>query len=223
MMPSRFVPLAFALSVIACGDDGGGAADAAIDGPPDPCAPAMTFTGEYITWDSSATSFMGIFGATFTHRDDPGATDMTAPNGRFEMCIPAADGFVDVTPMAGSELVAGTVVVDRDVLSLLPIQSYRSFTTMRAADFGFDAGLAHVFVHVAGDPRSVTTASAPAVQKVFDGTMWSDGTTGTDIYLGNIDVGGGTTTLVVTGGNAVGGGSIPLTAGSFTYVTLIAR
>jgi hypothetical protein len=220
-LPAR-APLA-ALVVLAacaaCGDDGGN--DAGVDGPPDPCAPLMTFTGEYISWDSGA-SFMGIPQATFALRSDPATKSSTAPNGRFEMCIPPADGFVDITPMAASDIVPGTVVVQKDVLKFLPIQSYRSFTPTRAAEYGYSAAQAHVFVHVAGGSRTVTTAASAGVMKSFDGTAWVDGNTGTDIYLGNIDL-AATTTLTVTGGNVLGGGSIPLAAGTFTYVTLIAN
>lgn len=216
----RWCPVVLA-ACAACGDDGN-STDAAIDGPPDSCAPAMTFTGEYITWDSGPTGFMGINGATFKHRADPAATSTTAPNGRFDMCIPAADGFVDVTQMAGSDVIAGTVVVNKNVISLQPVQSYRSFTTTRAADFGFSMTQAHVFVHVHGGSRTVMTAASASVQKTFDGTSWVDGNAGTDIYLGNVDP-QGMTMLTITGGNAIGGGMIPLTEGKFTYVTVIAR
>jgi hypothetical protein len=219
---ARAFPLAafVVLSACAgCGDDGGN--DAGVDGPPDPCAPLMTFNGEYVAWDSG-TSFMGIPKAVFALRSDPSIMHLTAPNGRFEMCIPPADGFVDVTPMAGSDIVGGTVVVQKDVLKFLPIQSYRSFTPTRAAEYGFSADQAQVFVHVAGGSRTVTTAANASVKKTFDGAAWVDGNTGTDIYLGNIDV-EATTTLTITGGSVLGGGSIPLTAGAFTYVTLIAN
>jgi hypothetical protein len=222
MTLARIAPLAVALlaACSGCGDDGG--TDAGVDGPPDPCAPKMTFNGEYVSWDSGTAGFMGIPQATFALRSDPATNHVTAPNGRFEMCIPPEDGFVDVTPMAGSNLVAGTVVVKKDVLKFLPIQSYRSFTPTRAAEYGFSATQAHVFVHIAGGSRTVTTAATASVKKNFDGTAWVDGNTGTDIYLGNVDP-QGTTTLTVTGGSVLGGGSIPLTEGAFTYVTLIAN
>jgi hypothetical protein len=216
---ARVAPLAAFVVLAACGDDGG--TDAGVDGPPDPCAPLMTFNGEYVAWDSGA-SFMGIPQATFALRSDPTTKATTAPNGRFELCIPPADGFVDITSMAGSDIVPGSVVADKDVLQFLPIQSYRSFTPTRAAEYGFSAAQAHVFVHVAGGSRTVATAATAGVQKHFDGTAWVDGNTGTDIYLGNIDA-AATTPLTITGGSVLGGGSIPLTAGAFTYVTLIAN
>jgi hypothetical protein len=204
----------------ACGNDGN--ADAAIDGPPDPCAPKMSFTGELITWDSSSTMFMGIPGATFRHRTDTAVSDSTAPNGRFdEMCIPPEDGFVDVTPANGSDYIGGAVVIEKDVYSLLPPLTFRSFTQARGADFGFDAQLAHVYVRVVGGARSVASSASAGVQQHYDGSTWTSGNTGTEIYLGNIAL--GTTTLTVTGGSAIGAGPIPLTAGQLTFVTLIAR
>jgi hypothetical protein len=203
----------------ACGDDGG--SDAGVDGPPDPCAPLMTFTGEYVAWDSGA-SFMGINVAEFTLRSDPSKTDTTAPNGRFEMCIPPADGFVDITPPAGSNIVGGSVVVEKGVLQFLPVQSYRSFTPTRAAEYGFSPTQAHVFVHIGGGSRTVASSVAAGVSKTFDGTAWTDGDTGTDLYLGNLDP-QATTKLTITGGGVIGGTTIPLTAGQFTYVTLLAK
>lgn len=209
---------ALALTVCACGDDG--PSDAGPDGPPDPCAPMMTFTGEYLTWDSGTAGFMGINGATFTARGSQ-VSSTTAPNGRFEMCIPAGDGSVDVANAAGSDLVDGVVIVDKDVLMHLPVQSYRSFTPARAAEYGFSASQAHVFVHVAGGSRTVSLDATAGVQKSFDGTAWVDGNAGTDIYLGNIDA--QSAVLTVSGGAAVGGGTIALSAGTFTHVTILAR
>jgi hypothetical protein len=214
-------PLVLVLAACsACGDDTGMTADAA---PPDPCAPQMTFTGELLDWDSGGSvGFMGVFAANVTLRSDPSFTDSTAPNGRFEMCIPAGNGFADVTPMNGSTYPPGLIVINQMVLSALPVQSYRLFTETRAADFGFSASLAHVFVHVIGGSRTVTTAAAPGVMQVFGDMAWAAGNTGTDIYLGNIPV-SAQTMLTVTGGSAIGPTTIPLSAGAFTFVTLLAN
>ncbi|NVB78881.1 MAG: hypothetical protein HOV81_10835 [Kofleriaceae bacterium] len=203
-------------ALAACGDDSGTTADASIDGPPDQCAPDMTMTGEYIDWDSTETAFHGIFAAQFVHRGDPSKMAMTAPNGRFVMCIPAADGLVDITPMTGSDYVGGTVVVNKAVISSGAMQSYRSFTTTRAADFGFSASMAHVFVHVATSAKAVTLGATAGVTKHFDGSAWVDGNTGTDVYFGNVDP--QATTTVSVGGTSAG--TIPLTAGKFTYITV---
>jgi hypothetical protein len=182
----------------------------------------MTFTGEFIDWDSGTSGFLGIYAATFTVRGDATLTDSTAPNGRWEMCIPKSDGLADVVPTAASTYVGGVVVIDKAVHASLPMESYRSFKTARAAEMGYDAALAQVWVHVHGGTRTVTTSAAPAISKVFDNLQWVDGTTGSDFYLGNIPV-SDTTKLVVTGGKYTGPTTIPLTAGQFTYVTIVAN
>jgi len=202
----------------ACGDSGG---DGGIDATSaDPCAPKLSFTGEYLDWDSTSA---GINGATFVWPTAPITMDVTAPNGHFEMCIPAEDGFVQVFPMSGSEYVEGIVAVDRDSLSLLPVQSYRSFTLARAAELGFDADRAHVFVHVVGDARTVRTAAPAGLMQTFANGVWSPGNTGTDVYLGNITILGLDTVLDISGGNYLGPTHIPLSAGVLTYATVLAR
>ena len=217
---SPFVLVLVLAACSACGDDDGSTADAA---PPDPCAPQMTFTGEYVDWDSGGSiGFMGIAFANVTLRSDPTFTDVTAPNGRFEICIPAADGLADVIPMNGSTYPSGVIVVNRAVLSSLPTQSYRAFTSTRAADYGFSASLAHVFVHIVGGSRTVTPAAGAEVMQHNDGVNWTVGNTGTDLYFGNIPV-SAQTTLNVEGGRVTGPTTIPLSAGAFTYVTLIAN
>src|SRR5690349_2160565 len=98
----------------------------------------MTFTGEYIVWTSSDAMFMGVPQATFSQG---AVTAKTAPNGRFMMCIPATNGLVDIAPLAAQNRIAGTVVAERLVLGLQPIQSYRSMTMTEATDLGFSADL----------------------------------------------------------------------------------
>lgn len=179
----------------------------------------MTFTGEYIDWDSTDAAFMGVPAATFS---SGATTAKSAPNGRFSLCIPAADGTVDIEPAAISYRFGGTAVVKRVVIGLQPTQSYRSLTMTRANDLGISPTKAHVFIHVDGGARTVSTSIAAGMQKVFDGASWVDGNSGEDIFLGNIEA-QPNTTLTVTGGDALGGGVIPLASGQFTYVTVIAR
>lgn len=210
--------LSFALVLlVACGDDG----MATVDAPPDPCMPEMQFTGEFIDWDSTESAFKGVFAAHFTLQGDATKTTMTAPNGRWILCVPASDGLATVDTANTTGYVGGTVKIDKTVIQSGATLSYRSFTTTRAADFGFDAGLAHVFVHVHGGSRTVTTTAAPAVKKHFDGASWVDGNTGTDIYLGNIS--GTTTALNVSGGGATGASSISLAPGQITWLTIVAK
>jgi hypothetical protein len=218
-MATRSLCLAFVVlaACSACGDDG----MPTIDAPPDPCMPEMQVTGEYVDWDSTPATFRGILGASFTLRSDPTKTASTAPNGRFILCVPAADGIIDITPMSGSDYIGGSLVVNKAVIQSGAMLSLRSFTTTRAADFGFSMTQAHVFVHVDGGAQTASTAANASVKKHFENGTWADGATGTDIYLGNVDP-QGMTALTVTNSEK-GAGSIPLTAGSFTYVTVTTK
>ena len=79
-----------------------------------------------------------------------------------------------------------------------------------------------MFVHVVGEKNTLALGKTAGVTKTFDGTAWVDGTTGNDFYFGNVEA-GGTTKVTVTGAPVYGGASVPLTAGSFTYLTLRER
>src|SRR6187551_1049618 len=104
MLPPRHA-LAFGvvsfLGLAACGDDGGvpgdGSRDAGADALRDAtfvpvdidngsCGDQIRFTGEFVDWDFDDTS-CGIFNALFEVAPQ-GAMDSTAPNGRFDLCIP---------------------------------------------------------------------------------------------------------------------------------------
>ena len=133
--------------------------------------------------------------------------------------MPPASG--DITPMTGSDYVGGTLVVNKAVVQSGAMLSLRSFKTTRAADFGFSATQAHVYVHVDGGSRTASTAATASVQKHFENGAWVDGATGSDIYLGNVDPQGMTALTVPN--TSKGAGSIPLTTGAFTYVTVVAK
>jgi hypothetical protein len=230
----------------ACGDDGGTPQDAVSDTvvPVDidngSCGTQVRFTGEYIDWDSHA-SFCGINAAVV--EVPGGAMDSTAPNGRFDLCLPdMATVRLDIEQPTGnsqctvlpSMYTTPTILVaNKDVITSGAMFSGRSFTADRRSAFfkevvgaDFDATKAHVFVHIAGAERNVslTAAHGPA-QTVTVGTVatdWAAGSTGTDVFFPNVDVGNGTTMLSAAGG-AVGTGSIPLVAGTITNVTLFAQ
>lgn len=183
----------------------------------------MTFTGEYVDWDSGGDpGFLGIYNANVTLRSDASFTDITAPNGRFELCIPTEDTLADVTPADASGYKPGVIVVEKKILAELPVLSYRSPTETRANELGFDDAKAHVFVQIVGGTRTVTTTPAPGIAQVNDGTAWTDGNTGSTIYLGNVDA-TGNVTLEISGGEILGTKTVPVTPGAFTYVTFIAK
>ncbi len=183
----------------------------------------MTVTGEYVDWDSTEGNFKGVMGAKFTLVSDPSKSASTAPNGRFVMpCIAPADGVIDVAPMAGSNYVPGTVIVNKAVIQTGAMLSYRSFTTTRGADFGFDASKAGVFVHVEGTPRAVTVAGAGS-PFAFNGSTWAAGNTGEDVYFPGVVPGITGMAMVTMTGTTVGAGNVEVAAGKITYVTLVAR
>ena len=100
--------------------------------------------------------------------------------------------------------------------------SYRSFTTTRGADFGFDASKGAVFVHIEGTPRAVTVAGAGS-PFAFNGGAWAAGNTGTNVYFPGVAPGVTGMATVSMSGTSVGTGSVPVTAGTITYLTVIAR
>jgi len=205
-------------------DDGGGGGGSGVN-PADPCLPKMSLNGELVDWDSGASGFMGVPGATVVIETDTAGASVTAPNGRFELCIDPEADWAEVFPASASPYVGGRIVVSPNVLRELPTLSFRTFTTTRAADFGFDTAKAHVFVHVLGAARTVQMSSAftAEVMQTFDGTAWAAGNTGTDIYLGNIPASMGSGSIVVSGGEWQGPTTIPIEAGRFTFVTLEAQ
>jgi hypothetical protein len=236
-MVFRRAVLPLLLAASACSDDGSMPIDApvdAVDVPPDvdngTCGDQVRFTGEYVDWDTH-TSFCGIFNATITVAGG-GASDTTAPNGRFDLCIPDAPTTrLDVTqPTAASECtqppsmytVPTLFVADKAVIEGGGMFSGRAFTVARQDTFvpAFDATKAQVFVHIDGAARTLSLDASRDPAQIVMGTMWTQGDTGTDVFFPNVDVGSGTTVLSATGGTTIGTGSIPLVAGTITNITL---
>jgi len=202
-------------------------------------APDVTFTGEVVDWDSTDANFCGVMGYTLTVHTDASRTKMvTAPNGRF--ILPIAGGApttrVDLTPpTSGSQCIAGNptyaipglLIADASVMSANGLYSARMITTTRAQSFyaslgGVDATKAQLFVHVDGTPRAVAISGSAGAPQAFDGTAWAAGATGVNVLFPNVDASSGSTMLTMTG-TAVGTGAVPLVAGQFTYVSVIAQ
>lgn len=226
----------------ACGDDGGGddaPADAfVIDGFDNAsCGDQVRLTGELVDWDTDA-SFCGIFEATLDVQPD-GATDSTAPNGRYDLCTPdqVATQLVVTLPAAASECsvpMSGystptLVYARKDVILSGGFYSARTITDARKPSFytdlvgaPFDATKGQVFVHVHGAARPVSIEASHGTALAIAATAWAPGTTGHDVLFPNVDVGAGATMLTVEGG-AIGTGTIPVVAGTITNVTVNAR
>ena len=223
----------------ACGDDGAGPVDAPlvpVDIDNGSCGNEIRFTGEYVDWDSH-NSFCGINNALIEVVG--GAMDSTAPNGRFDLCIPDAPSTrLDVTqPTAMSQCttppgvytIPTILFAQKAVIQSGAFFSARAFTTGRQGTFfqmvgmPFDPSKAHVFVHIDGPERTVSiTATHGTTQSVrvgFASNDWTPGAQGTEVFFPNVDVGAGTT-MLTTDMAAIGTGSIPLVAGTITNVSL---
>lgn len=224
MVPVRSTLLVGILGLAACGDGPSATPDAAVDADPSmPCgADGVFFTGELLDFASTGAAFKGIADATFTVRGDEMRTDTTAPNGRFELCL-STDTFVtvDVTPAVDSGYVPGTAIVSKEVASN-GAYSIRSFTQIEGMnEFNFDSGMAHVFVHVAGAPRSVSVSAASERSYAFDGNDWRPGDRGSSVFIANIDPAEAATKLTVQGQAAGVPPMVPLEAGKLTYVVVM--
>jgi hypothetical protein len=236
-LAGALVAVACVAACAACGDDAARDASITIDIDNGSCGDQINFTGELVDWDND-TSFCGVFDALFEVQGG-GAMDRTAPNGRFEgICVPnAAVTLLDVTPPAGTSQcatpaspypMAGIAVANKAVILAGGFFSIRMFTEARRTSFFQAAGLifdptkAQVFVHVDGTPRAVSIAAAHGATQAVSGTTWGPGDTGHEVFFPNVDPGGGSTMLMVAGG-AIGTGSIPLAAGKFTYLAVLAR
>jgi hypothetical protein len=219
-----------------CGDDGGTVdASYVIDIDNASCGDQLHFTGEYVDWDTDA-SFCGIGDATVDVEGD-GATDTTAPNGRFDLCIPRTTPttkLIVTQPTANSQCTSPSsnytvptiLFANRDVILAGGFYSGRAFTTARQASFfqavgvAFDATKAQVFVHVNGAPGAVSLAAGHAATQAIVAKAWAPGDTGHEVFFPNVDVGAGSTTLMVSGG-AIGTGTIPVVAGTITNVSVL--
>jgi hypothetical protein len=229
-------PVWFAIFVLAaCGDDAGKVdASFTIDIDNGSCGDQLRFTGEYVDWDTNA-SFCGIGDATI-EVESGGQMDTTAPNGRFDLCLPQTPTVrLVVTQPAGNAQCANppssyTIPVilhaNRDVILAGGFFSGRAFTTARQATFfqsigqTLDPAKAQVLVHVNGTPTALTLAAAHGAAQAVVATTWAPGDTGHDVFFPNVDVGSGSTMLTVAGG-AIGQGAIPLLAGTMTNVSVL--
>ena len=228
--------MTIAILLAACGDDAGNTdAGYVIDIDNASCGDQLHFTGEYVDWDTDV-AFCGIGDATVDVEGD-GATDTTAPNGRFDLCIPRTMRTVKliVTQPSGNSMCASPASgysvkvilhANRDTILAGGFFSARAFTTARQDSFfqsigqQFDSNKAQVFVHVSGTPHAVSLAAAHGAPQAIATTMWAPGDTGKNVFFPNVDIGSGTTALTVAGG-AIGTGDIPLVAGTITNVSVL--
>ncbi|HSK03421.1 MAG TPA: hypothetical protein VK932_19350 [Kofleriaceae bacterium] len=197
--------------------------DAAIDGDPGPCDSGQHFvTGELVDLDSTAGQFLGVFNARLTAEGTPPRTATTAPNGRFELCAPAAPPItLDVD--APGDYLDGKMYLEAMEPDARPL-SFRAFSAARASMlYAFDPTRAHVLVYLAGDRSdlSLDRPHAPPLAGSDDGTpgtvTWAAGTSGRYVLFPNVDASSPTATL---GGDLSGPHTIPVAAGQLTLVAI---
>lgn len=223
------------LALVGCSDDAN--KDASVDIDNGSCGSDLRFTGELLDWDSH-TSFCGMKDVKLQIPGGP--IDSTAPNGRFDLCLPGADTTTQLMltlPTAASECTQppstyGTptmMFAIRAVIRGGGFFSGRSITANRLPAFftqigqTYDPQKAIVFVHVNGaTPRAVSLSAAHGAPWVITGTTWAAGDTAADVVFPNVEVGTGKVKLSIAGGG-IGGGDIPVAAGTITNVAVIAN
>jgi hypothetical protein len=229
---------ALALLAAACSDDASTPIDAApvdaADAPIDAvdaagCGADLFFTGQYLQWDSSPTSFAGIPFATWTVRGQPTRTVMSNPNGRVELCLPRTSvSLIDITK---TDYVSAVFVADPVVFE--PAGTYfssKNFTTVRAQSFyaslagglTFDASKGHLLVEKQGTaiPLTSSLGGTPFAADSVDDTSWTAGNTGGLVLFANIDLGAATQTTLGSTSAFIGPTTVPLAAGTLTLVTI---
>ena len=206
----------------ACGDDGAPAAK-------------LELQGEIVDWDETDALFCGVLGAKLTAHTDATLTDTTNANGRIDMMVPGdASVQIDVVPPptlsecvpgVGLYTLPGIIMTGSAVIDSGQTVSYRMIGMNRIQPLfsglgvTLDAGKAIVFAHVAGTQKPVTSSAAHDTALAWSGTAWAAGAIGVDVVFPNTAVG----TTMVDAGGALGAGTVPTVAGTFTYVTLVAN
>jgi hypothetical protein len=196
------------------------AADAADAGP---CGAERFVTGELVDLDSTTRQFMGVFNARLTVEGMPARTATTAPNGRFELCVPVALATTFDVDAPGAYL-DGKTYIEHDALFGTAAASFRVYTQARGAQlYAFNPGLGHILVFLAGDRGELTLdrAHGPPLSGNDDNGdgafKWSAGNSGRYVLFPNVDVSSPTVAL---SGDFSGPHPIPVVAGKLTLVAI---
>lgn len=222
------------VSLAACGDDG--SKDASVDIDNGSCGDMLRFTGELMDFDTHS-HFCGVKDAVLEVAGG-GAMDGTAPNGRFDLCLPGADKFDKLTVMfdvaasqctvpSSTYMMPVVVYADHGVIRAGGFYSARAMTMARQASFfqeiqqTMDPTRGHVFVHVNGMKLpKITLAADHGPTQATTPTGWAAGESGTDLFFPNVAV--GNAKLQIAGGGT-GETEIPVIAGTITNVAVIPK
>jgi hypothetical protein len=217
----------------------------AIDAPPDAGGPdadagpcGLYFyqqSAVFLDWDSTAAAPCAITGSRWYVHLDP-RYETTDASGKLAICLASNNPELDIHPPTGSTCttppstysIPGLVIATRSVADAGGVLVARSLDDARIGPFyagfgsAFDAAKGQLFVHLTGAPRAIAIGAPHAAAQAWGGTAWASGDTGGDVFFPNIDLGAGTTTDVsVAGGGALGTGSVPLVAGTITYMAIV--
>jgi hypothetical protein len=218
--------LLLALCATSCtGRDDGGPAlpDAATDAPEDasPCGADRFVTGELVDLDSSTSQLTGVFNARLTVEGMPGRTATTAPNGRFELCVPAGSA-VTLDVDAPADYLDGKAYLEAELGG--GTLSFRAYTAQRGSMlYDFDPGRGHVLVFFTFDGAELSldrAHDAPLAGNDHDrdGTFtWTAGRSGRYVLFPNVDVSSPTIQL---NGDYAGPHTIPVSAGTLTLAAI---
>lgn len=228
MWPTITALLSIMTACLGCDGGGGPAApDAPSDAAPDAagagqCGTDQFVTGELVDLDSTNAQLMGVFGARLSVPGMPARSSTTAPDGRFQLCVPAAATITLDVDAPGAYL-DGPAYLEAEALAGRPL-SFRAFTAARAASlYTYDPARGHVLVYLAGDRSDLTLSRAhgPALAGNDDDNdgayAWAPGTAGRYVLFPNVDVTAPTITL---GGDISGPHQIPVAAGKLTLVAI---
>jgi hypothetical protein len=240
--PFAAAPAAIIAAMIAIGPACGGGGETPRDAAPDTpidgmCGAGTFFTGEIVDWDSTEAKFCGVFNSSLTVRGQAAPADTSNPNGRFELCV-ARQALAAVDVLHGTNQsqcttprdvypVPAVLVAEQAVIDAGGRFSARVMTQHRQDEMfgliggaGYSAAKAQLVVHVDGPQRQVTIAAAHDTTQKFDGTTWAAGDTGADVFFPNVTPG---MTQVTVAGRSVGGTTLTLQAGVYTYLTVLAN
>ena len=234
MSPRIRAALVVVGTLAGCGDDGNkpavdAAADAAIDTPTGTCGADAAFTGEVVDWDATNAKFCGVFGATVTVRG-AARTDMTNPNGRFELCLAhqpqtVIDVAFSATPSEcttprDTYPVPAVLIADQSIVNSNMVLSARAMTGMRQTSMftqvgaPYDAAKGQLIVHTLGTPGAVSITAAHDTSQAFDGGAWAAGDAGSDVFFPNVAPGA----TQVSASNMTF--NVTVEAGKYTYLTV---
>lgn len=188
-----------------------------------PCGNELFVAGELIDWDSTASAFLGVFGAEVSLQGDPAVSISTPPNGRLELCAPKVDPLefdVDAPP----DYLDGTLYIEGEALDAFRQLSFRTITSARASTFyaerglTFDPARGHVVVFLAGDRAGLTLdrphGTTQAGNEDNNGDItWTAGDGGRYVLFPNVDVTQPTATIT---GDTSGPHTVPVAAGALT-------